>query len=123
MIINLKIISPTTKRAKYSIINSIDSVIREMNNKGLSTDIDNKSEFTTDLDDVCTLTVDEEDLAPKIMSELYKTLTLMGAPSGLLDVVGYYRDCMSDESVYESLLNYNFLLSQELRERLDSVNK
>jgi hypothetical protein len=49
----------------------------------------------------------ENDLTGPISNELYDILVKFGADSGLLSIVGSWRDTMPDEWVLESLRSWN----------------
>ncbi len=55
----------------------------------------------------------------EIVQELYRTLVLMGADSGLLGTVGSWGDSLSDDDVLENLRAWNSATLQEITQRIE----
>lgn len=56
---------------------------------------------------------------PEIVSELYRTLVLLGAGSDLLGTVGSWGDSLSDADVLSNLKAWNSATSQEIKGRIE----
>jgi hypothetical protein len=54
----------------------------------------------------------------EIVRELYRTLTLLGAPEDLLATVGSWGDRLTDEAALTSLKAWNESTVREIRERI-----
>jgi hypothetical protein len=56
---------------------------------------------------------------PKIVSELYRTLVLLGADHQLLGTVGSWGDSLTDEDVLANLMSWNQATVKETTARIE----
>lgn len=61
----------------------------------------------------------ENQIHPEIISELYRTLVLLGAGSDLLGTVGSWGDSLSDQDVLDNLKAWNAGTIRELKSRIE----